>query len=119
MHDKMFSSRPVPVTGPSKELQSLQKQFMLLPFYGTEAGSFYLALEERATGSSLSLGMPSLWAASPGPACTRALFILMRFQKALMQPGAGPDPHPGPEFELSSMAALDSRRGEGFLPSQL
>ena len=82
MHDKMFSYHPVPVTGPSKELQSLQKRFTLLPFCGAEVGSFYSAAEKRAPGSLLSLGMPSPWATSPRPACTRPRFISMRFQKA-------------------------------------
>ena len=83
MRDKMFSCHPGPSDRPSKELQSLQKRFTRSPFCVAEVGSFYLAVEERATSPSLSLGMPSLRATSPRPACARPPFILMRFQKAL------------------------------------
>ena len=68
MRDKMFSCHPGPSDRPSKELQSLQKGFTRSPFCVAEVGSFYLAVEERAT--------------SPRPACARPPFILMRFQKA-------------------------------------
>lgn len=81
---KCFLATPALVTGPSKELQSLQKRFTCSPFCVAEVGSFYLAVEERATSPSLSLGMPSPRAISPRPACARPPFILMRFQKALL-----------------------------------
>lgn len=62
---KCFLAAPALVTGPSKELQSLQKQFMRSPFCIAEVGSFYLAAEERAASPSLSPGMPSPRATSP------------------------------------------------------
>ena len=62
---KCFLAAPALVTGPSKELQSLQKQFMRSPFCIAEVGSFYLAAEERAASPSLSPGMPSPRAPAP------------------------------------------------------
>ena len=62
---KCFLAALALVTGPSKELQSLQKRFTRSPFCVAEVGSFYLVAEERAAKPSLSPGMPSLRATSP------------------------------------------------------
>lgn len=56
--DKMFSYRPVPVTGPLKGNAVVAEVIHGRSFCGAEAG-FSLAAEERATGSLLSLGMTS------------------------------------------------------------
>lgn len=65
MHDKMSSDRPPGAGDRLLKGNAPTAEAIHAPsFCGAEVG-FYLAVEERATGSLLSLGIPSSWATSP------------------------------------------------------
>lgn len=70
-----------------------------------------MAVEERATGSLLSLGMLSPWATSPQPAHTRPLFMFRGFQKALAAAGDPPPRGGGPRPRAGVIATFAGHAG--------
>lgn len=98
--DKMFSYHPAPVTGRLKGNAATAEAIHASSFCGAEAG-FYLAAKERATGSLLSLGRPSLSATSP---LASTLEATLHFHEVSESLGSGSEP--------PSLAVLGSRREE-------